>query len=154
MSQCLWQCSRIWSTDSSSTRHIGQLDSELPKISLRTNILRVLIRLMIAIQQKISTLGETIPFQIPAKEKALFVEVTCCKIWCLFYFSSISNSCWTSIFIKNKICSNNLILWIPMFCWSILSVRKISIVWTSKILSATKDFRKQTLINNCLTCFW
>jgi hypothetical protein len=29
---------------------------------------------MIAIQQKISTLGGTIPFQIPANEKALFVE--------------------------------------------------------------------------------
>jgi hypothetical protein len=35
---------------------------------------RVLILLMIAIQQKISTLGGTIPFQIPANEKALFVE--------------------------------------------------------------------------------
>jgi hypothetical protein len=30
--------------------------------------------LMIAIQQKISILGGTIPFQIPANEKALFVE--------------------------------------------------------------------------------
>jgi hypothetical protein len=29
---------------------------------------------MIAIQQKISTLGGTIPFQIPAKEKPLFME--------------------------------------------------------------------------------
>jgi hypothetical protein len=29
---------------------------------------------MIAIQQKISTLGGTIPFQIPANEEALFVE--------------------------------------------------------------------------------
>jgi hypothetical protein len=40
------------------------------------------------------------------------VEVTCCKIWCLFCFSSISNCCRTSIFIKNKICSNWLGRWI------------------------------------------
>ena len=72
MSQCLWQCSRMWSTDSASTRQIGQFDSELPNIPLRTNIQRVLILLMIAIQQKISTLEGTIPFQIPANEKALF----------------------------------------------------------------------------------
>ena len=74
MSQCLWQCSRIWSTVSSSTRHIGHLNSELPKIPLRTNIHRVLILLMIAIQQKIFTLGGTIPFQISAKKKPLFVD--------------------------------------------------------------------------------
>jgi hypothetical protein len=72
MSQCLWQCSRMWSTDSASTRQIGQFDSELPNIPLRTNIQRVLILLMIPIEQKISTLGGTIPFQIPANEKALF----------------------------------------------------------------------------------
>jgi len=74
MSQCLWQYSRMWSTDSASTRQIGQFDSELPNIPLRTNIQRVLILLMIAIQQKISTFGGTIPFQIPANEKAMFVE--------------------------------------------------------------------------------
>ncbi|XP_073268362.1 receptor-like protein 49 [Populus alba] len=68
-------CSRIWSTDSASTRQIGQFDSELPNIPLRTNILRVLILLVIAIQQKISALGGTIPFQISANEKALFMEV-------------------------------------------------------------------------------
>jgi len=39
---------------------------------LLTNMLQVLILLMIAIQQKTSTLGGTRPLQIPLKEKTVF----------------------------------------------------------------------------------
>ena len=74
MIQWLWQCIRMWSIDSSSTKHIMQLAVETSNISLLTNTPQVFILLMMAIQQKTYILGGMIPFQIPAKEKIVSMK--------------------------------------------------------------------------------
>jgi len=53
---------------------MGQATVEMSSITLLTNILRVLIFLMIAIQQNTSTLGGTIPLQILVNEKLVSIE--------------------------------------------------------------------------------
>jgi hypothetical protein len=53
---------------------MGQAAAEMSNIPLLTNILRVLIFFMIAIQQNTSTLGGTIPLQIPVKEKLVSIR--------------------------------------------------------------------------------
>jgi len=53
---------------------MGQATVEMSNIPLLTNILRVLIFLMIAIQHNTSTLGGTIPLQILVNEKLVSIE--------------------------------------------------------------------------------
>jgi hypothetical protein len=53
---------------------MGQATVEMSNIPLLTNILRVLIFLMIAIQHNTSTLGGMIPLQILVNEKLVSIE--------------------------------------------------------------------------------
>jgi len=62
--------------------------------------------------------GSTPPFSFDGyfcwcAYKIYVVLPSCCKVWCLLCFSSISNSRWASIFTKNKIYSNWLGRCIP-----------------------------------------